>query len=168
MLDKLEKLLSSASGLDIRFHDVYSPGGDDQLSVWIGDVISGRNSEKTEQIFHWVHARDAGNAVQILVENQVKGEFDLCGRRAWTQAMVLDEIIMLWKRFQDTIGYSHSVESLANIASPAAVTYEGERRRPDLGPLHSALLSCGTDGWRPMIPMRVGIMECIASLYEQV
>ena len=45
--------------------------------------------------------------------------------------------------------------------SPAAVQYSGERRRPDLAPLHNALVECGTDGWRPMTAMRwVDGMHC--------
>jgi len=168
MLNQLDNLLSSTTGLEIRLHDVYSPGGDDLLSTWIAAVIHGKNLQSTTQIFHWVHVRDALNAVRILVDNRVEGEFDLCGRRAWTQAMVLDEIKMLWNRFQNTIDHSHSAESLTNIASPAAVTYVGERRRPNLGPLHSALMACGQDGWRPMTPIRVGIMECMAELSEQI
>ena len=101
-----------------------------------------------------------------LSENSVKGKMDLCGRRAWTQEMVLDEIRHLWLRFQNTMEHSHSLESLSEIPSPAAVTYSGERRRPDLEPLHTALLSCGLDGWRPMTAIRVGIMECMAYLLE--
>ncbi len=168
MLNQMDKLLSSSLALDIRLHDVYSPGGSDSLSMWVAAVMNGLTPESTSQIFHWVHARDAINAVRILVENKVEGEFDLCGRRAWTQSMIVGEIEMLWNRFQNTIEYSHSAESLTNIASPAAVTYAGERRRPNLAPLHSALKSCGVDGWRPMTPIRVGIMECIAVLSEQI
>jgi hypothetical protein len=38
----------------------------------------------------------------------------------------------------------------------------GRAERPDLAPLHEALLRCGSDGWRPLTSIRVGIMECIA------
>ena len=124
--------------------------------------------ETDDTIYHWVHIRDAEVAQRILEENEMKGTFQLCGRRAWTQQMVVDEIKGLWYRFQNAVGHSHTIESLSEVPSPAAVRYSGERRRPNLGPLHDALIDCGTDGWRPMIPMRVGIMECIASLYEQV
>ena len=98
----------------------------------------------------------------------MKGTFQLCGRRAWTQQMVVDEIKGLWYRFQNAVGHSHTIESLSEVPSPAAVRYSGERRRPNLGPLHDALIDCGTDGWRPMTAMRVGLMECIAYSTEQV
>ena len=61
-----------------------------------------------------------------------------------------------------------TIESLSEVPSPAAVRYSGERRRPNLGPLHDALVNCGADGWRPMIAMRVGLMECIAHSVEQI
>jgi nucleoside-diphosphate-sugar epimerase len=166
MYDELLETLAECKGLHVQFHDIYTPGRNDLMSNWIQKIIDGKQPEKSDTIFHWVHVRDALNAVRILSENSVKGKMDLCGRRAWTQEMVLDEIRHLWLRFQNTMEHSHSLESLSEIPSPAAVTYSGERRRPDLEPLHTALLSCGLDGWRPMTAIRVGIMECMAYLLE--
>ena len=82
--------------------------------------------------------------------------------------MVTDEISRLWKRFQNSIEHSHTIDSLSETPSPAAVQYSGERRRPNLAPIHDALIGCGTDGWRPMTAMRVGLMECIAHSFEQI
>ena len=124
--------------------------------------------ENDDTIYHWVHIRDAEVAQRILEENEVRGTFQLCGRRAWTQQMVVDEIKGLWSRFQNAVEHSHTIESLSEVPSPAAVRYSGERRRPNLGPLHDALIDCGTDGWRPMTAMRVGLMVCIAFSTEQV
>ncbi len=36
------------------------------------------------------------------------------------------------------------------------------QQRPNLSPLHSALLKVGAVGWHPLVPFRVGLMECIA------
>ena len=130
--------------------------------------MNNEEPETDDTIYHWVHIRDAEVAQRILEENEMKGTFQLCGRRAWTQQMVVDEIKVLWSRFQNTVGHSHTIESLSEVPSPAAVRYSGERRRPNLGPLHDALIDCGTDGWRPMTAMRVGLMECIAHSTEQV
>ena len=154
--------------LEIEFIDVYSPDGDGPLNRWVVSIIEGKQPELDSNIYHWVHIRDANFAARILDENGIKGHFPLCGRRAWTQEMVVDEIKGLWSRFQNTLEHSHTIDSLSEVPSPAAVRYTGERRRPNLGPLHDALLSCGTDGWRPMTAMRVGLMECIAHSFEQI
>ena len=120
------------------------------------------------EIYHWVHIRDAESARRTLSAYGIQGHFQLCGRRAWTQEMVTDEISRLWKRFQNSIEHSHTIDSLSETPSPAAVQYSGERRRPNLAPLHDALIGCGADGWRPMTAMRVGLMECIAHSFEQI
>ena len=157
-----------SESLEIQFIDVYSPDGDGPINCWISAILLGKEPEADETIYHWVHIRDAEIAERILSENDLKGSFQLCGRRAWTQQMVVDEIKGLWSRFQNAVEHSHTAESLSDIPSPAAVRYSGERRRPNLGPLHDALVACGTDGWRPMMAMRVGLMECIAHSTEQI
>ena len=92
-----------------------------------------------------------------------QGVVDLCGRRAWGPDSVISEINLLWDRFTNAITYSHTAESLSNIPSPAAVQYEGERLRPDLKPLHDAMQIAGREeGWRPLTPMRVALMEFLA------
>tara|TARA_B110000014_G_C20049711_1_gene545989 strand:- start:724 stop:1206 length:483 start_codon:yes stop_codon:yes gene_type:complete len=154
--------------LEIQFIDVYDPNGDGPINHWISAVLAGSEPSVDLAIYHWVHIRDAEVAKRILSENGVKGTYQLCGRRAWTQEMVVDEIKGLWSRFQNAVEHSHTPESLSEIPSPAAVRYSGERRRPNLGPLHDVLVSCGTDGWRPMVAMRVGLMECIAHSVEQI
>jgi hypothetical protein len=154
--------------LEIQFIDVYSPGGNGPINHWISAILVGNEPKIDSTIYHWVHIRDAEVAQRILSENGVTGTIQLCGRRAWTQAMIVDEIKGLWARFQNAVEHSHTIESLSEVPSPAAVRYSGERRRPNLGPLHDALIDCGTDGWRPMTAMRVGLMECIAHSAEQI
>ena len=154
--------------LSIEYIDVYSPSGDGPINHWVDSILAGGKPKKDQQIYHWVHIRDAESAHRILSENQINGRFQLCGRRAWTQEMVLSEIDRLWARFKNTIEHSHTIESLSEIPSPAAVQYSGKRQRPNLAPLHDALIECGTDGWRPMMAMRVGLMECIAHSFEQI
>ena len=157
-----------SESLEIEFIDVYSPDGSGPINQWISAVMNDEEPETDDAIYHWVHIRDAEFAQRVLEENNVEGTFQLCGRRAWTQQMVVDEIKGLWSRFQNAVEHSHTIESLSEVPSPAAVRYSGERRRPNLGPLHDALVACGTDGWRPMTAMRVGLMECIAHSAEQV
>ena len=179
MLAELQLLLDSSPELDIRLHDVYCPSGvgdsDDGLaesvdgvgmmSTWVQWVISGSEGDAPNDdrgVRHWVHIRDVTTAVKTLIDAEVSGTFDVCGRRAWTQEMVLDEMQGLWQRWLNTMGHSHTTASLSEVPTPAAVSYTGERRRPDLAPLHDALVAAGTDGWRPMTAMRVGLMECLA------
>ncbi|MEC7704629.1 MAG: hypothetical protein VYC11_01160 [Candidatus Thermoplasmatota archaeon] len=154
--------------LEVEFIDVYSPSGGGIINNWVSDIIAGIIPEKDENIRHWMHIRDAINARETLERNNMQGYFVICGRRAWTQDMVLDEIRGLWTRYQNTLSHSHTISSLSELSSPAAVSYSGERRRPDLGPIHQALLDCGTDGWRPSIAMRMGLMECIAHSIEEI
>ena len=153
--------------LSVQFIDVYSPDGDGPINHWVSSILVGNEPQTDDTIYHWVHQRDAEIAKRTLSENDVTGTFDLCGRRAWTQQMVVNEIKGLWSRFQNAVEHAHTPQSLSDVPSPAAVRYSGERRRPNLGPLHDALVACGTDGWRPMTAMRVGLMECIAHSAEQ-
>ena len=154
--------------LTIEYIDVYSPNGDGPINQWINAILDGVEPAPDSKIYHWVHVRDAERAHLILTKHSINGHFQLCGRRAWTQEMVLVEIKRLWARFQNTIEHSHTIDSLSETPSPAAVRYSGERRRPDLAPIHNALVECGTEGWRPMTAMRVGLMECIAHSFEQI
>ncbi len=153
--------------LQIEKIDVYSPNGDGPINYWVKEIIEGRMPELDEKIHFWVHIRDVERAVETLQTNNISGSYSLSGRRAWNQQMVLDEISRLWLRFQNAVHGTHTAESLSDIPSPAAFQVEGEHRRPNLTPIHDALVNCGTDGWRPLIAMRVGLMECIAAELEK-
>tara|TARA_B100000214_G_scaffold158208_1_gene113523 strand:+ start:83 stop:556 length:474 start_codon:yes stop_codon:yes gene_type:complete len=155
-----------ASVLNIESIDVYSPSGSSAINTWVSDIIEGRIPEPEEKIRFWVHIRDAERAIAILNSNNIVGNFQLSGRRAWNQEMVLDEINRLWTRYQNSVQGTHTIESLSNIPSPAAFQVDGSDSRPNLTPLHDALLSCGTEGWRPLVAIRVGLMECIALAIE--
>ena len=156
-----------SSLLHIEYIDVYSPDGVETINRWVSDIVNGIEPEREEKIRFWVHIRDAERAFQTLKNNEISGNFQLSGRRAWNQEMVLDEINRLWIRYQNAVHGTHTIESLSDITSPAAYQIDANDMRPDLGPLHDALLGCGTDGWRPLIPIRIGLMECIASTIEE-
>ena len=136
--------------LTIEYIDVYAPSGNGPINQWVEAIVSGNQPMTDSEIYHWVHIRDAESAHRTLSAHGIKGHFQLCGRRAWTQEMVTDEIRRLWTRFQNSIEHSHTIDSLSETPSPAAVQYSG------------------TDGWRPMTAMRVGLMECIAHSFEQI
>ena len=155
-----------SSSLHIENIDVYSPDGVETINQWVSDIVNGIEPEREERIRFWVHIRDAERAFETLKNNDISGNFQLSGRRAWNQKMILNEINILWNRYQNAVQGTHTIESLSEITSPAAFQIDANDLRPDLGPLHDALLSCGTDGWRPLISIRVGLMECIASAIE--
>ena len=153
--------------LHIDHIDVYSPDGKETINQWVSDIVQGISPKIDKKIRFWVHIRDAERAVETLKKNNISGNFQLSGRRAWNQEMVLNEIRSLWIRYQNAVHGTHTIESLSDISSPAESQIDANDLRPDLGPLHDALLSCGTDGWRPLIAIRVGLMECIASAIEK-
>ena len=96
------------------------------------------------------------------------GKWDeIKSNRNYLEEMILNEINILWTRYQNAVHGTHTIESLSDITPPAAFQIDANNLRPDLAPLHDALLSCGTDGWRPLIAIRVGLMECIASAIEE-
>ena len=156
-----------SSLLHIEHIDVYSPDGVGTINQWVSDIVKGIEPKREERIRFWVHIRDADRAFETLKNNDVSGNFQLSGRRAWNQEMILNEINILWTRYQNAVHGTHTIESLSDITSPAAFQIDANNLRPDLAPLHDALLSCGTDGWRPLIAIRVGLMECIASAIEE-
>ena len=156
-----------SSLLHIEHIDVYSPDGKETINQWVSDIVEGISPKLDKKIRFWVHIRDAERAVETLKNNNISGNFQLSGRRAWNQEMVLNEIRSLWIRYQNAVHGTHTIESLSDISSPAEFQIDARDLRPDLGPLHDALLSCGTDGWRPLIAIRVGLMECIASAIEK-
>ena len=160
-------------GLIIRIHDLMIPEGSQgwgpvDVEEWV-DWIRAGTTDVTPEIKpkHWVHIRDTTDAVSLLVmadtDAFAQGVIDLCGRRAWGPDAVISEINLLWSRFTNAINYSHTTKSLSEVPSPAAIQYEGKRLRPDLQPLHEAMQNAGREeGWRPLTPMRVALMEFLA------
>ena len=161
------------SKLVFRVHDILVPQqvngwGVEILSDWINWVKGGSKESPPEDIDarHWVHIRDATDAiVQIsLTDGDIpSGVIDLAGRRAWSSDAVLEEMKLLWSRYTHALQFSHTVESLTNIPSPASQQFDGQISRPNLVPLHNAMLASGREeGWRPLTAMRVGLMELFA------
>jgi hypothetical protein len=63
---------------------------------------------------------------------------------------------------------THTIESLTNVPSPAAKQIDKPVERPNLGPLHEAMLAAGREeGWRPLTAMRVGLMELFAHTQDE-
>ena len=162
--------------LIFRVHDILVPQqvngwGSKILSDWVDWVKDGSEGNPPEDVEarHWVHIRDATDAIaQIslavdIPDNLIFRYIDVAGRRAWTSNAILDEMKLLWRRYNDALHLTHTVESLTNVPSPASQQFDGHISRPNLVPLHNAMLESGREeGWRPLTAMRVGLMELFA------
>ena len=155
--------------LVVRVYDLLVPEGAQDWSSqaihqWADWVMAGAEGEpSSDEPRYWVHVRDATDALTILIlsKKETSGTLNLCGRRPWTRESIITEISLLWGRFTDAVQHSHTVSSLTGSNSPVS-SEETQVTRPDLGPLHDALLRAGGDGWRPVVPMRVSLMEVLA------
>ena len=167
------KISNPNAKLIFRIHDILVPQqvngwGVEIMSEWINWVKEGSQGNPPEDIEarHWVHIRDATDAIVLisLANRDIpNGVIDLAGRRAWSSDAVLEEMKLLWRRYTDALQLSHTVESLTNVPSPASQQFEGQISRPNLVPLHNAMLASGREeGWRPLTAMRVGLMELFA------
>ncbi|MBK69814.1 MAG: hypothetical protein CMB53_00210 [Euryarchaeota archaeon] len=161
------------ANLVIRIHDLLIP---DEANGWgpsdiheLASLI--RNGEDVSNLSdfvprHWLHVRDATDALSLLIMaypgGLSGGVFDMTGRRAWRPEEILNELSILWDRFTNAVNYTHTTDSLSSIPSPVPESTGMAVSRPDLDPLHSALRELGSDGWHPLVPMRVALMEVLA------
>jgi len=155
--------------LVVKVHDLLIPEGApgwSSLAIheWADWVMGGAEGDPIfDEPRHWIHVRDATDALAILIlsEEKSSGTLDLCGRRPWTREAIITELSLLWGRFTDAVQHTHTISSLTGSNSPVS-SEETQVTRPDLGGLHNALLRAGGDGWRPVVPMRVSLMEVLA------
>ena len=160
------------STLNVVVRDVIIPGWDsgwgcEEIARMVSMVKGGvPNVDAYRGIRYWVHVRDVADALCTLIlpkEGRIsEGLVHLCGRRPWNGTDVREEIEVLWNRFNDAINHSHTTESLRGVPSPVRGPNITEDDRPDLSPLHSALIESGGEGWHPLVPMRTSLMEVIA------
>ncbi|HJL54483.1 MAG: hypothetical protein QGF28_00175 [Candidatus Thalassarchaeaceae archaeon] len=159
--------------LVVRVHDLILPSdGRGWGTEILRDWVEGIKREEAEEhhgdtkASYWVHVRDVVDAMTILIMEEggmtANGTIDVCGRRAWADKDVIDEIGLLWQRYLNAVHHSHTVESLAGVPSPVREGAPNPSHRPDLGPLHEAIIEAGGDGWHPIVPMRTALMELIA------
>lgn len=169
----------SHPGLVVVIHDLLSPRGnsghwgDKQLHTWADKVREGNINIRTLSNTlprHWVHVRDVCDALCTIVMsergNSIIGNMDISGRRAWSSESIVEEMNMLWGRYSDSLNYTHSVESLSSVPSPLSKGSNIQVKRPNLSLLHKSLIDCGSEGWHPLVPMRVSLMEIFAHAKE--
>ena len=169
----------SHPGLVVIIHDLLSPRGnsghwgDAELHIWADMVREGNlNFHTLSNILprYWVHVRDVCDALCTIImsesSNSIIGNLNISGRRSWSPESIVKEMSMLWGRYSDSLNYSHTVESLSSVPGPLSQEPNIQVERPDLSPLHKLLIECGSEGWYPLVPMRVSLMEIFAHAKE--
>jgi len=160
------------SAIVIELSDVIIPNGDrkwgnDVMTDWVNQILNGKKPVPESNIRFWVNVRDVVDAISTICLNKEEktpnGKYRMCGRRAWEMEDVTDEIRVLWERYNNSINHSHTIESLSEVPSPVRGIHSEVGERPDLSSLHEVLIRSGGDGWHPLVPMRVSLMEMIAS-----
>ena len=154
------------STIVLELKDVIIPNGgrnwgNEIMIDWIRQIKGGGEPKIEPRDRFWVNVRDVTDAISCLCMNEkesnLSGNFRMCGRRAWSSEHVIDEIRILWERYN-----SHTIESLSEVPSPVRGIYSERSESVDLGSIHRALIGIGGEGWHPMVPLRVSIMEMIA------
>jgi hypothetical protein len=160
------------SEIVIELSDVIIPNGgrkwgNDVMTDWVNQILNGKKPVPESNIRFWVNVRDVVDAISTICLNKEEktpnGKYRMCGRRAWEMEDVTDEIRVLWERYNNSINHSHTIESLSEVPSPVRGIHSEVGERPDLSSLHEVLIRSGGDGWHPLVPMRVSLMEMIAS-----
>lgn len=166
---------TSHTGLIVVIHDLLSPEGnsirwgDGDLHAWakrIREETPNLDAFRNTLPRHWVHVRDVCDALSTLIlsdrAKSITGLLNISGRRSWSPESIIEEMRMLWGRYKDSLNYSHTIESLSTIPSPVSLETKIQAQRPDLSLLHESLMGCGSEGWHPLVPMRVSLMEIFA------
>ena len=159
------------SRIVIELSDVIIPNGlrnwgNGTMIDWVKQIKSGEEPTIESGKRFWVNVRDVTDAISSLCVNQqtstLTGTFRMCGRRAWSSEDVIDEIRILWERYNNAINHSHTIQSLSEVPSPVRGIYSERVETPELGGIHEALIAIGEEGWHPLVPMRTSLMEMIA------
>ena len=161
---------SEKAGLVISLRDVIIPNcsrewGTGTLLDWVEQIKLGKPPQTGSDSRYWVNVRDVADALTTLALPKgglaSTGQIIMCGRRGWSDEDVVDEIRVLWDRYNNAINYSHTVDSLSGVPSPVRGIHT-QQESPELGGLHKALIESGGEGWHPLVPMRTSLMELIA------
>jgi len=158
--------------LVITIHDLIIPTGHSKWSpkdiyLFVEQIKNNEiNIIDKSKIHYLVHIRDAIEAISMIVLSNnfhdSRGTMNICGRRAWSNESIFNEIKMLWTRFHNSIHYTHTTESLSKIPSIISENNRKNRERPNLDSLNKELIRAGGDGWHPLTPLRTGLMELLA------
>lgn len=157
----------ATSRCELVLHDLYIPeGAGDWGPNDIENILaalpsdSGVDDADEGAARHWIHVRDVVDAVADMLPDIPEGTIHVCGRRPWSHRVLRNELEMLYNRVVAAKSQTFQLENLIPLDIP--VQLDDQTDRPDLTPLHSALLRIRGEGWHPLTPLRLGLMECIA------
>ena len=120
------------STIVLELKDVVIPSGgrnwgNEIMIDWIRQIKGGGEPKIEPRDRFWVNVRDVTDAISCLCMNEkesnLSGNFRMCGRRAWSSEHVIDEIRILWERYNNAINHSHTIESLSEVPSPVRGIY---------------------------------------------
>ncbi len=150
---------------EMVLHDLYIPSGSGEWGpkeiehqlLWLNNPSSERPQGVAR---YWIHVRDVVDMISVLFDDLPKGKIDICGRRCWSHEAMSSELEMLFNRVRAAESKTFELENL-KIFEPNTEPMVSPPR-PNLGPLHTAYQKVGLKGWHPVVPFRIGLMECIA------
>ena len=153
-------------------HDMILPGDgtevDQSLNRWFDSLQGGSAPLIEEGLRYWVSADEVVSAVyRLMVGGGVLPDvMHICGRRGLTHAETLAEFSVLMRRTLRIKADGVQIEDLVPMDS--SMESSSRNTRPDLAPLHGALISAGMpDGWRPMYGVGVALMQWLAWRLEE-
>ena len=150
---------------ELVLHDLYIPSGSggwgpkeiEHQILWLNNPIGERPQGDAR---YWIHVRDVVDMISVLFANLPNGVIDVSGRRCWSHEAMSSELEMLFKRVKAAESKTFQLDNL-KIFEPNTEPIISPPR-PNLGPLHTACQKAGLNGWHPLVPFRIGLMESIA------
>lgn len=177
------------SKTQVMIHDLLSPQASDywcpkDVYLWLESRLEDKEIDFAYPTRFWLSIRDAidGLFALITLPELPLGTIDMCGRRAWSPEEVVSELSTLTRRTTHAIaGNNRALFDAADLLPNSPLGTQGgdmkqptsridvgvdqtdpSHGRPDLTLLHNSLLQCQPEGWRPLSPFRVSLMEIIA------
>jgi nucleoside-diphosphate-sugar epimerase len=162
-------------GTQVIVHDLIPSRADKWLTgevkEWISLLSNGEEIPIEGPSRYWLSVLDAADGIVQLARTETRVEnMHMCGRREWEAKDTIAELKMLWERTIQGISGNFTPETLFghSIAGMEVkpITLQNNER-PNLEPLHNQLIALGTDGWRPLIPLRIAIMSLLAGILAE-
>ena len=168
--NNLVKIDTSEVDCHFLIHDMIPsnslhPWENQSLDDMIESLVEGKDFDITADVGWWVAEVDVADAISrlILSDHPNHSEVNIAGRRSWDESQVFEELEMLYNR---TIAGQSGEFTTKHLSSPSTPNIELvpveqsiQNTRPDLKPLHESLVLADGDGWRPMTPLRAGLMH---------
>ena len=152
-----------------------------EILAWYDQLESSNPVELANGPYWWVSEHDVADGIARMVLHGVElpSKASISGRKEWTAQASFDEFSMLYKRTVAGKSGMFGVEHLTAAPTPKITVEklwvkpvmplseeENRKQRPDLAPIHDALVAADGDGWRPLTPIRTAMMYFLAAALE--